>query len=46
MSIGLHTPDDIQSSSHLNIDLKFAQIVRRDEQGSLGTACPEYVKEM
>jgi hypothetical protein len=46
MPFGMHAPDDIWPSSLLDIDLTFAQIVSRDEEGSFGTICPEHVEEM
>jgi hypothetical protein len=46
MPIGVHASDNIRPSSLLNIDLAFAQIVSRDEEGGLSTICREYVKEM
>ena len=46
VSISMHAPDDIWPSSLLNIDLTFAQIVSRDEEGGFGTICCECVKDM
>lgn len=37
MSIGVHAPDDIWPSRLLDIDLAFAQVVPRDEEGDFGT---------
>jgi hypothetical protein len=41
MPISMHAPDDSWPSSLLDIDLTFAQIVSRDEEGGFGTSCRE-----
>lgn len=46
MPIGMHPPDDIWPSSFLDIDLTFAQIVSRNEEGGFGTICGKYIKKM
>jgi hypothetical protein len=41
MPISMHAPDDSWPSSLLDIDLTFAQVVSRDEEGGFGTSCRE-----